>query len=485
LAPGEYEQERLDIVGEQAVIIWDETHHIEHFIRQADIGTRAQTVGFLVPTPSPPDVGEADPKIFDLAADIAHPSKAPYEVHHDLFAFAALSLWGPFNLTFFPSITDMELPAPESALSSLPPPTVVMTAGNPVLSQEDVGNFHATTLKADDEHALQGWLHDHGYVLNPATEAWVESYAAKKWNLTAFQFMRKQHARFGVTSSAIRMSFSSAQPFYPYSEPKKADSDRGLYLPRSLSVAILTDARMEGTLVEGIEWPARLRFAGPSSDGSVWGKDHWLTLARLPASTQLPRFLTYFRDISNPRPGKTDLVFTPSASQAGFRFTEIDYANRHEHIDWSKPFSSLLGLAIIGLMTVVPVYCGWRAFPRRRRDPLASRGGVLSWLDWLCGLAVVAFGILEMVVYLASPAVRSHFLMGMYPGVDLPEPILEMPYLSIVFLGILLCGSFLVRGRKASSRFGLLMQYLSCLDSIAIGLLTLLIMGMAITLINS
>jgi hypothetical protein len=485
LAPGQYEQDRLDIVGEQAVIIWDETHHIEHFIRQADIDTNAKTVGFLVPTPNPPEVGEADPKIFDLAADIAHPSKAPYVVDHDLFAFAERSLWGPFNLTFFPTITNMELLAPKSNRAPLPAPGVAMTAGNPVLSQEDVGNFHATTLRADDEPALQGWLHDHGYVLNAAAAAWVESYATKKWNLTVFQFMRKEHARYGVTSSAIRMSFFSDRPFYPYSEPKKPDSDNDRYLPRSLSVAILTDKRMTGTLIEGIKWPARLRFAGPSSDGSESGKDHWLTLARLPSSSPVPGSLTYFRDISNPRPGKTDLVFTPSLNQTRFRFTEIDYADRHERIDWSNPSSTALGMAVIGLMTVVPIYCGWRVFPRRRRDPLANRSGTLSGFDRMFGLAAVAFGILESVIYLVSRPISFRLGESMFPGTDLPAPILDMPYLSLVFVGILLCGSFLVRGRRASSRFGLLMQYLTSVDSIVVGLLTLLIMALAITLINT
>src|SRR5690242_18626906 len=59
------------IESEQAVIIWDEPHKIEHFIRQADIRTKDPDLGFLVPTPQTPELVEVDPSIFQLAAEVA------------------------------------------------------------------------------------------------------------------------------------------------------------------------------------------------------------------------------------------------------------------------------------------------------------------------------------------------------------------------------------------------------------------------------
>jgi hypothetical protein len=56
------------ITAERAIIIWDEIHKVEHFIRQASILTQSPDIGFLVPTPQMPDLAEVSPNIFDMAA---------------------------------------------------------------------------------------------------------------------------------------------------------------------------------------------------------------------------------------------------------------------------------------------------------------------------------------------------------------------------------------------------------------------------------
>jgi len=64
-APAAAEGARVDIVAEEAVIVWDPVKKREHFIRRADFRTDAAGFGFLVPTPAKPELAEASNAVFD------------------------------------------------------------------------------------------------------------------------------------------------------------------------------------------------------------------------------------------------------------------------------------------------------------------------------------------------------------------------------------------------------------------------------------
>jgi len=57
----------LGVNNEVAVIIWDKSHQTEHFIRSVSLDSKSNTAGFLVPTPTTPELAVADEHIFDLA----------------------------------------------------------------------------------------------------------------------------------------------------------------------------------------------------------------------------------------------------------------------------------------------------------------------------------------------------------------------------------------------------------------------------------
>jgi hypothetical protein len=83
------------ITGEQAVIIWDEAHKIEHFIRQADISTKEPNLGFIVPTPQTPELVEADPLLFRMALEEAAPKMVPEIIEETpLSSFTVFSVLG-------------------------------------------------------------------------------------------------------------------------------------------------------------------------------------------------------------------------------------------------------------------------------------------------------------------------------------------------------------------------------------------------------
>src|SRR5579862_9008472 len=52
------------VMDEAAVIVWDAGSHTEHFIRRATFNTAARDLGFLVPTPTKPELASADDGVF-------------------------------------------------------------------------------------------------------------------------------------------------------------------------------------------------------------------------------------------------------------------------------------------------------------------------------------------------------------------------------------------------------------------------------------
>jgi hypothetical protein len=55
---------RAEIATEPAIIVWDEKRQIQHFIRRATFDSTASSIGFLVPTPSTPELAVADDESF-------------------------------------------------------------------------------------------------------------------------------------------------------------------------------------------------------------------------------------------------------------------------------------------------------------------------------------------------------------------------------------------------------------------------------------
>src|SRR5262245_26721811 len=61
------------ILGESALIVWDEASKTEHFIREVRFESTAYDLGFLVPTPGKPEVEESDDQVFAQLANLTRP----------------------------------------------------------------------------------------------------------------------------------------------------------------------------------------------------------------------------------------------------------------------------------------------------------------------------------------------------------------------------------------------------------------------------
>src|SRR5262249_31034788 len=129
--------------------------------------------------------------------------------------------------------------------------------GVQVLDQQRVGGFLATVLAADDPKALTDWLNKHAYATRPELTEWLAPYVKKSWIITAFKIDKGGRNQQELATSAVRMTFTTDRPFYPYSEPadqrqaRRDRRDQWAQAPRLLRVHFLSDKRMAGKLGDG------------------------------------------------------------------------------------------------------------------------------------------------------------------------------------------------------------------------------------------
>jgi hypothetical protein len=312
-APAPRAGEDVDVADESALIVWDERSRTEHFVRRATFVGSAYDFGFLVPTPSKPDLAAADADLFAELARITEPATE----HH------TVSDW---SLGCFMAGSEHRTAVGEAA-----------PAGVEVLEQKRVGDLDASVLAfrgdktqkpEDAADELLSWLNRNGYAVRPDLTAWLVPYIQNQWVITAFKIAgqpagdapgppkgAERPAGVRVKASAVRMSFKTDRPFFPYREPAdQRDADAGK-TPRLLRVYVAAKQRMAGTLGDGTTaWPGRTVWANAVSDAE---RTNLLGKAKLPADTSPARWwLTEFEDRSSPRPGTDEVYFTSAADQS-------------------------------------------------------------------------------------------------------------------------------------------------------------------------
>ena len=339
-APAMRDGEVVDVADETALVIWDEADQTEHFIRQATFVGSASNFGFLVPTPSRPRVVAVKPDVF---ADLARITEAKAEERSE----TSLSL-------------GCSRSAPETKLAindeSLLPNGVV------VLEAKQVGNldmkvlaFRADKTKKFDDTAdeLLGWLNRQGYAARPELKDWVRYYIENSWIITAFKIAgeptaessKGKNGTFAVKASAVRMSFKTDRPFFPYREPVDQRDAQSRSVPRLLRVFVAAKQRMDGKIGETIDWPGQVVWTNAISDAErsgLLGKVHLP-----PESFNDKWWLTEFEDRSTPRPGTDELYFERSMDRTTVARPPVIVVV-HKSPWWFGPLLVVILLAIGG-----------------------------------------------------------------------------------------------------------------------------------------
>lgn len=268
----------VQLAGEEALIIWSPDAGVQHLIRKIGFRGATEDFAFLVPTPGRPELGEASPSVFSSLFELyRRPPPAPRRGSAE---------W-----------LDRERPEVGDPFVS-------------VVERRVVAGLDTAVLVASDVDALDAWLREHRFSSGRAVRRWLEPYVARSFFVTAFRYAPTET---GVTFSSanVRMSFASAVPFFPYSEPRTGRQGAA----RPFRVSVIAPHRVEAR--EGARRArARVGFAQhlPSSElrwvfpGAVSG---------LPAP-EGGAWLTVF-DEPRSRRGRQDLTFVRSRSRAPVR----------------------------------------------------------------------------------------------------------------------------------------------------------------------
>jgi hypothetical protein len=201
-----------------------------------------------------------------------------------------------------------------------------------VLEEKLVAGFHAAVLETKSSEALVDWLKDHGYAFSPEVEAWAKPYVESGWKITALKVAKGKDGQKNptgsenlkldkkdgqdkrVTASALRISFKTEKPLFPYREPDyKSAADSLGAKRRLLRIYFLADGRYQGELTKEQAWTGKVAWAGKLNEAD---RKKVLEQLKLPETTGPEEWwLTEFEDEWPYKVAPGDVYFSRAANQ--------------------------------------------------------------------------------------------------------------------------------------------------------------------------
>jgi hypothetical protein len=278
---------RVAIASETVLIVWDEKTKTQHFIRRASFTTSVPYFGFLVPTPTQPRLAEAPDEVFMTLRRWTEPKVRTAYVFEE--------------------------------------PPVSKSLGSPgrvdVLEQKRVSGFNATVLRASDPEALRAWLDRHDYDARPQVVDWVAPYIKAGWIITAFQIAKKEKEEEWLETRAVRMSFRTERPFFPYREP--ADQRERTSGPRRLlRLYVIAPERRTGQLEDAnLDWSGKTAWAAQLRPQQA--EEITRLIGAEEVQVQDGAWLTELEDWGSRMAGTSDLIFVPDEEQWTVRRPDV------------------------------------------------------------------------------------------------------------------------------------------------------------------
>lgn len=334
-APAPREGESIAVVEESALIVWDPASRTQHFIRRATFRGGARDFGFLVPTPTAPALAEVSDRVFDELEEATR--------RRTVYTESRQADFTPLLAMFFAG-------GPRETATNARAPVEV-------LSTHKVAGYDAAVLDATDAGALQRWLNENGYAAAPDLLEWLEAYVRQRWMITAFKI--DPEGSFAARTSAVKMSFRTDRPFFPYREPA---SQRGSFdTGRSLRVFFAGPERVTGTVGANGHWPGVVTWSN-AVPAALRGEIASAANVQLPPSLRLTALI----DTSAIRPGVDDLFFSRDPNQGTYELPP--------HVDETIHKIPIPGdvIALLSLGVVV-----WLVRARRRRGPNIDAPGAV------------------------------------------------------------------------------------------------------------
>lgn len=327
----------VSIEDETAIIVWDEQHQTEHFLRRASFQTNAGQFAFLVPTPTVPKFTEVDNTIFNQLQSLTAPRIQRREVRRG---------WSCQR---------------QETTRMSPAAKMTDNVAVQVHSRVQLTGQEAVVLSADQAEEIIAWLKEHDFPADDRFIDWLQPYVKRGWKITAFRYTGPQedtpaksptaglpegpeaaaalahtvgdHPEAGMGSGsgfpqatrpagslnmpAVCLSFQTTKPFYPYREPAAQPDQPQKFpprKPRSLRVFFFSTERVDGYLEQTRQFWAGIPVWSKRLDVPILGGLH--ALRSIPGLDlfEVPR-LTEFDDLSRSRPDGLDVEFERAQTQ--------------------------------------------------------------------------------------------------------------------------------------------------------------------------
>jgi hypothetical protein len=315
------------------IILWDADRKMEHFIRKASFKSEGADFGFLIPTPTEPELAESGNKAFPYLLKLTEPETKK------------VSRPSRISCTCHKGESGGMTKAEKKRVK--------------VRLEKEVAGFHAVVLESKSATALVKWLKDRGYAFSPEVKTWAKPYIESGWLITAFKVAKDKSGKGSkdVAASALRMSFKTDRPLFPYREPDPKSAAETLNAHRRLlRIYFLADARYEGLLTKKVPWTGRVAWA---NELTAPDRAHVLELLGLPRDTgPAVWWLTEFEDNWPYRAAPADVYFKRDPNQ--------DTVKRDPIIQYvSSPWpTDVIGFALVGFVLLPPLL---RRVRRRRK----------------------------------------------------------------------------------------------------------------------
>jgi Uncharacterized protein conserved in bacteria (DUF2330) len=277
------------------ILLWDAATKTEHFIRKATFKSAADDFGFLIPTPSKPELAESGNEAFPTLQKLTEP-----------------------EVQKIPRPSGGGCRCADVKKGSAGPKRAADAVY--ILDEKLVAGFHAVVLEATSATALTDWLRDHGYAYSPEIAIWAKPYVDAGWKVTALRVAKSSGERTekDVAAGALRMSFHTDRPLFPYREPDPTTAAPAVGAShRLLRIYFLAEARYRGEMTKDAQWTGRTAWAGrvsPAEREKVLGQ-----LGLPAASGPAEWWLTEFEDDWAYKPAPADVCFSRDPSQADVR----------------------------------------------------------------------------------------------------------------------------------------------------------------------
>jgi hypothetical protein len=320
------------------VIVWNAATKTQHFIRKASFKSDADDFGFLIPSPSQPELEESGNEAFPYLLKLTEPEikkmARPSGVSCGCGDSGATKSKDKDKAAFKPDVT--------------------------VRAEKEVAGFHAVVLEAKTAAGLINWLKEHNYAYSPEVEAWAKPYVELGWMITALKVAKGADGTAKrVDASALRMSFKTDRPLFPYREPDMRSAADALKANhRLLRIYFLAEGRYQGELTKDEAWSGKVAWANPLAPAE---RKQTLELLKLPDQAVAEEcWLTEFEDNWAYRPAPADVYFSHDPKQNALKRQPII---QYVSASWPTDFwVYAIPAALVGTVIV-------RRFRRERQGP--------------------------------------------------------------------------------------------------------------------